>query len=986
MAEISTSVLTKLADYTISPVLRQFGYLYHYEDNVKHLTSQVEMLNAKRTDVKQLVQAATDNLEVIASEVNTWLANVDGIIQDKETFFEEGKTAKATCSKGTWFPNLKVRHSLSRKAKKMTPDVDNLLLVGNFSQVSCPAPPLKVRFPSTGQHIEFESRKTVVRRIMKALTNDHINPVVICGMGGIGKSTLVKEIGAKAREAGLFDEVALAVCAQVPDVSKIQEDVAEFLRLKLRASSLQARANKLSERLSGPKRVLVILDNVWSLPDLSVIGIPCDCKILVSTRNQNVFNRIETRKNFPIGILPKDDAWSLFKKMAGGSIESDLELRPIAEEVLSECDGLPIAISTLGGALREKKKPVWKDALRRLQKPFPGDSLGMENNVYKTIKLSYDYLESEVKSCFLLCCLFPESSNILLHDLVIYGLGLGLFQGIDSMEGGRDRVEALVDTLKSCYLLLDSNEKECVRMHDVVRDVALYIASNRGQDRFVIRHEVELKNWPKIGLSGQYTSTVLETTTSTHRCTDLLLLSCMNKMSMKPPATILHGMEDLQVLDISNASLLPILPSIQLMKNLQTLRLEYCYSDWTMASAVIVELRTLMILSLRGSGIEQLPDEFKNLSNLRLLDLTGCRNLKIISPGVISSFSRLEELYMWYSFQEIQVGEKRRFSQMEIQPNVNLGQLDREEVQSSGQKDEHTIISQLFSLHCLTSLDIFLPSIDKLQNSLLFHKLERFKISVGLKHDIILNPNHSENYLRLDDLDENSLVGSGVTMLLKKTDTLELKMRNLADPLNIALGTECCINLKSLRLEECDALNYLIDMTCNAPRSVFPILNLLKIEGGSRLKEICHSKLPMGSLEKLRELSLYDLPTLTHFWKMESHNECLGNLGLVEVLDIRRCQSFEEIVALDGSGHHEEVAWEFSFLNLTTLTLEDLPSFIGISKNTFFVDLPQLIRLELKNLPELGSICSNGLAPVSSSNAAIQHLYDPKVLFVFSRM
>ncbi|KAK9944509.1 hypothetical protein M0R45_010073 [Rubus argutus] len=151
---------------------------------LKHLASQVEMLNAKRTDVKLLVQAATDNLEVIASEVNTWLANVDGIIQDKETFFEEGKTAKATCSNG-WFPNLKVRHSLSRKAKKMTPDVDNLLLVGNFSQVSCPAPPLKIRFPSTGEHIEFESRKKVVGRVMKALTNDQINPIVICGNGGV---------------------------------------------------------------------------------------------------------------------------------------------------------------------------------------------------------------------------------------------------------------------------------------------------------------------------------------------------------------------------------------------------------------------------------------------------------------------------------------------------------------------------------------------------------------------------------------------------------------------------------------------------------------------------------------------------------------------------------------------------------------------------------------------------------------------------------
>lgn len=43
---------------------------------------------------------------------------------------------------------------------------------------------------------------------MNVLTDDQINPVVICGMGGIGKTTLVKEVGKRAKALNLFDEVA----------------------------------------------------------------------------------------------------------------------------------------------------------------------------------------------------------------------------------------------------------------------------------------------------------------------------------------------------------------------------------------------------------------------------------------------------------------------------------------------------------------------------------------------------------------------------------------------------------------------------------------------------------------------------------------------------------------------------------------------------------------------------------------------------------
>lgn len=181
--------------------------------------------------------------------------------------------------------------------------------------------------------------------------------------------------------------------------------------------------------------------------------------------------------------------------MAGRSIESP-ELRPVAQQVLRECTGLPIAISTVERALRRKSKKMWDDSLTQLRNACPENIPGMIHEVYRKIELSYECLESEeAKSCFFLCCLYPESSNIPVEDLVRYGFGLGLFKGIDWLVQRRNRVETLVDILKSCFLLLDSNKEGCVKMHDVVRDVALSIATD-GKEGFVTRHKVELKDWP----------------------------------------------------------------------------------------------------------------------------------------------------------------------------------------------------------------------------------------------------------------------------------------------------------------------------------------------------------------------------------------------------------------------------------------------------------------------------------------------------------
>jgi hypothetical protein len=79
----------------------------------------------------------------------------------------------------------------------------------------------------------------------------------------------------------------------------------------------------------------------------------------------------------------------------------------------------------------------------------------------------------------LLCCLFPEDYNIPIEDLTRYAVGYELHQDVESIGDARKRVYVEVKKLKACCMLLVTETEEHVKMHDLVRDVAIQIASSK---------------------------------------------------------------------------------------------------------------------------------------------------------------------------------------------------------------------------------------------------------------------------------------------------------------------------------------------------------------------------------------------------------------------------------------------------------------------------------------------------------------------------
>ncbi|XP_044475950.1 disease resistance protein At4g27190-like [Mangifera indica] len=447
--EIVTSVGGKLADNVFAAAGDQLVYLFQYNDNIQKLKKQVEKLRDSRDMVQKKIESAERNGEIILDVVQKWLAEVDDVSAKAEKFLEDEGKANTRCPI-EWCIQ---RCRFSKEAKKHTLTIFHQLQdLGKFESVSYPAPPSGITLSSQVINSStFKSRNSIKKEVMKALIDDkNVSKIGICGMGGIGKTTLVKEISHHVKEAKEYDVVAMAVVSHTSNIMNIQGEIAEMLGLNfLPTHSKLARAGSLWERIKKEKRVLIILDDVWEIITLDEIGIPFGndhrgCKILITSRSKDVCNGMECQKIYTVETLSKQESWELFSKIAGSIVEN-YDIHPIAREVNTKCGGLPLAIVTIARALRGKNKHMWSNATQQLKISTPLSIPELGKNVISSLELSFNYLENETKSLFLFCSLFPEDYKISVEDLVRYWAGLKWFEDThEAIEVVRNRVHAII--------------------------------------------------------------------------------------------------------------------------------------------------------------------------------------------------------------------------------------------------------------------------------------------------------------------------------------------------------------------------------------------------------------------------------------------------------------------------------------------------------------------------------------------------------------
>ncbi|KAA8521139.1 hypothetical protein F0562_011812 [Nyssa sinensis] len=913
----SQTIGEKILDSLLKPMSRQIGYLVHYEENVEKLKAELDKLVDERSEVQQKVKGALDNAEEIKENVWKWLTIVHGMKDEVDEFLAGKDTEYRRCFK-VWFPDFYSRHRLGREAKKKTRVITGLITDGKFETVARPKPLPDNGIACVVGYEHFESRERVFEKIIEALRDDEIHVIGIYGMGGVGKTTMAEVVREQVKKDKHFDEVTWAVVSQNLDVRKIQGDIARGLNLNLdKAEDEVGRAGHLCNRLKDGRKKLIILDDVWEKLNLKqIIGIPSmdsvkGCKILLTSRSNDVCDKNNCRDPFLLGVFSEEEAWDLFKKEVGNLVDN-AQIQPVANEVCEQCGRLPLAIRVVGAALKNKNKPAWDDALEQLRNSTPEDIVGIDPKAFSSLEWSYNRLEHEdAKSCFLLCSLFPEDAEILIDDLARYAMVMGLLKHADTLEKANNRVRSLVETLKySCLLLggrsgFRSYEEEAVRMHDIIRDVAIKIAS-RNEYAFLVK-------------------------TGGRRLQETGSFECKRAISLTS-----NEIEELPDLSI------------------------------------IMELKKLEILRLGGRDIKVLPLDIRNLTLLRSLDLRNCYDFRGIAPDVITSLIRLEELYIsdkrnkWV--EAMNSDDRENASIPELNKLTDLTALGIHIPNTTS-----SLLDHLFDKLNRYKISIGMPfsGYGEYWNSLSSSRALKL-VDVPIRGGVKILMERSQ-VLYLHDLKGVKRFFSEEDREGGFSDLKHLGIQNCGDienlwgykQLPVAMGSFC--KLSKLEVESMRGLKYLFSPSIARGlmqlkelyiRSCVRMETIIENEGEEDEEEVIFHRLKRLVLDKLPRLGSFDLERKRKLMTSEGNSTCTATQPLfnykiafpvLEYLIIRGLKIIKEI-------WDSQLLEENSFSQLRILQVQECHNFVNIVPSHMLPRLRNLVEIDVNSCDSVISI------------------------------
>ncbi|KAK7275107.1 hypothetical protein RIF29_16214 [Crotalaria pallida] len=990
MDGLSTKPLEKAIDILLDLTIRHALYIINCKKNASELNKLVNVLEHDTQTVQHDVDEARNNGKGIKENVVGWSGEAEAMITQVQKFQNGNAHINTTTGCEGVLPYLWHRHQIGRKAMKMAADVKELqsrIPSGGVSFEQNPTTYIEATFRNT-DYEELASRRDTMGKIMQKLEDPSVRMIGVHGPGGTGKTTLVNEITKKAREKKLFTVVVKADVTHNPNPQKIQDEIAYVLGLRFEGEGETGRADRLRRRLKQEKEnTLLILDDLWDKLDLDKLGIPFHddaddvddvnliqmkdsageqgkmkdndkpsihfksrvkkekssgeykgCKILLTSRDKKVLTEkmnVEEKSIFSVEALSKEDAMTLFKKVA---CDVSDEISKSQEEIVKYCAGLPMAIVTIGKGLRNKSKSIWDEELVKLR-----SQSRVQKSMEFSVKMSYDHLESdELKSVFLLCARMGHQPLIM--DLVKYCFGLGIPEGVDTLKEAREEIYASIQKLRDSNLLLSSDSRCHFNMHDTVRDAALSIA-RKEHNVFTLRNG-RLNDWPdkdqleRCTVISIQNSVILDELPHALNCPQLKVLHIdSNDPSMIIPDSFFEKMEKLRVLILTGFHLGDLPSSIEKLLNLRMLCLERCNLSGNLS--IIGKLKKLRILSLLGSKIENLPAEVGCLKYLQFLDISDCSIDKVISSTFILSLTSLEELYIKKS-------------------------LITKKVEGGIDESLRKFLEALCHLHKLNIIDFSIPNAAVLPMNLFFDKLDDYKIMIGdfQEHSVgeFKMPSKYEALRSLalelgDGFDIHSQ--EGIKKLFKRVENLLLgKLQDVGNAF-YELNLDGFPDLKHLSIINNQSIEYIISsMEFSHAQDAFPKLDSLYLDKLSKLKMICCSDVTGTSFNNLKTIKVkmcFQLKNLFSFYMVEF-------LKSLEAIDVSECDSLEVIVAKEGQASNEKVKFD-KLRSLTLRRLLSLSSFYANQKPS----LPQRIEGQATNNNEITNVNDEHIVRTSLS-------------------
>ncbi|KFK40578.1 hypothetical protein AALP_AA2G014400 [Arabis alpina] len=460
------------------------AYTHNLEKNLAALTTIMEELRAKRDDLLRKVTREEDRGQQRLAQVQVWLAKVVTIenrVDDLFTIRDVQLQKLCLCGFCCKNPVSSYRYGKNvfltlEEAEELKNEVYKVIAEQGQARAVQKRP---LQPTIVGQ-------ETMLIKAWKQLKEDDIGIMGMYGMGGVGKTTLLKQINNKFSEERCgFDFVIWVVVSKELHIEKIQDEIAQKVGLRgeeWKQTEKNQKADVIFNFLER-KRFVLFLDDIWEKVDLTEIGVPFPttqnrCKVAFTTRSQDVCAHMGIEDPMEVQCLGENDAFDLFQKKVGRiTLRSDPEILDLARIVARKCSGLPLALNVIGETMSCKRTvQEWRHAIDVLTL-YAAEFSDMEDKILPLLKYSYDNLmEEHYKSCLLYCALFPEDYSILKERLIEYLICEGIIDGSRGIERAENMGYEIIGSLVRASLLMDGVDEwgrtVCVSMHDVVREMA----------------------------------------------------------------------------------------------------------------------------------------------------------------------------------------------------------------------------------------------------------------------------------------------------------------------------------------------------------------------------------------------------------------------------------------------------------------------------------------------------------------------------------
>ncbi|RVW87953.1 putative disease resistance protein [Vitis vinifera] len=534
-------------------------YIRDLKQNLQALRKEMAELNNLYEDVKARVEGAEQRQMMRRKEVGGWICEVEVMVTEVQEILQKGdqeiqKRCLGCCPRNCW-SSYKIGKAVSEKLVAVSGQIGK----GHFDVVAEMLPrPLVDELPME----ETVGSELAYGRICGFLKDPQVGIMGLYGMGGVGKTTLLKKIHNNFLPTSSdFDVVIWDVVSKPSNVEKIQKVL--WNKLQLSRDGWECRSTKEEKaaeilRVLKTKKFVLLLDDIWERLDLLEMGVPHPdaqnkSKIVFTTRSQDVCRQMQAQKSIKVECLSSEAAWTLFQKKVG---EETLKFHPhiprLAKIVAEECKGLPLSLVTVGRAMVGEKDPSnWDKVIQDLSK-FPA-----------------------------------EISDVVIRieTLIEQWIGEGLLGEVHDIYEARNQGHKIVKKLKHACLVESYGLREkWVVMHDVIHDMALWLYGECGKEKnkILVYNDVfrlkeaaeisELKETEKMSLWDQN----LEKFPETLMCPNLKTLFPVEYQYFSGVETLL---EELESLNDINQIRINISSALSLNKLKRSHKLQRCISD-----------------------------------------------------------------------------------------------------------------------------------------------------------------------------------------------------------------------------------------------------------------------------------------------------------------------------------------------------------------------------------------------------------------------